>query len=43
MTEGSPVEMKAHEQTYDSFIKLFKFGTLACLIVAFIVIYLIAS
>jgi hypothetical protein len=43
MAEGSPVEMKAHEQTYDSFIRLFKYGTLVCLVVAFIVVCLIAS
>jgi hypothetical protein len=43
MADSSPVEMKAHERTYGSFINLLKYGTVACLIVAFIVVYLIAS
>jgi hypothetical protein len=40
---GSHFEMKAHEQTYSSFIGLLKYGAVACFVIAFIVVYLIAS
>ena len=43
MAEHSGFEMKAHEQTYGSFINLLKYGAVACLIVTAIVVYLIAS
>jgi hypothetical protein len=43
MADHSHMEMKAHEQTYGGFLTLLKFGTVASLIVAFIVVYLIAS
>ena len=42
MAEHSPMEMKAHEGTYESFLTLLKFGTVGCLLVAFVVIYLIS-
>ncbi len=43
MSDHNGMEMKAHEQTYGGFLSLLKFGTIACLIVAFLVVYLIAS
>lgn len=36
-------DMKPHEQTYSSVIALFKWGAVACLIIAAIVIWLISS
>lgn len=36
-------DMKAHEATYHSVINWLKWGTVACAILAAIVIYLIAS
>lgn len=42
MSDHSPMEMKAHEGTYESFLTLLKFGTVGCLLVAFLVIYLIS-
>lgn len=38
---SQPGQMKAHAGTYGSFISLFKWGTVACAIVAAIVIFLI--
>jgi len=43
MADNSPIEFKAHEQTYDKFIKAFTYGAVACFVIAAIVIYLIAS
>ena len=43
MAQGSSYEMKAHERTYGSFLKLLKYGAVASFIVAAIVVYLIAS
>jgi hypothetical protein len=43
MANGSGMEIKAHEQTYDSFIKLLKYGAIASGLVAALVVYLIAS
>lgn len=43
MADSSPMDTKAHEQTYVSFLKLLKFGTIASLVVAALVVYLIAS
>jgi hypothetical protein len=43
MADNSPMEIKAHERTYDSFIKAFTYGAVACFVIAAIVIYLIAS
>ncbi|MDH7637306.1 aa3-type cytochrome c oxidase subunit IV [Sphingomonas oryzagri] len=42
MSDHSPMEMKAHENTYEGFLSLLKFGTVGCLIVAFVVVYLIS-
>ena len=38
---GAPMDMPAHERTYGSFISLFKYGAVACFIIAFLVIFLI--
>jgi hypothetical protein len=43
MAESSPVEMKAHEQTYGSFLKLLKYGTITSFLIAFVVVLLISS
>ncbi len=43
MAETTPMETKAHEQTYDGFLRLLKFGTIASLLIAALVVYLIAS
>lgn len=43
MADSSPMDTKAHEQTYVGFLKLLKFGTVASLLVAALVVYLIAS
>jgi hypothetical protein len=36
------MEIKAHARTYEGFLTLLKFGTVASLVVAFIVVYLIS-
>ena len=36
-------EMKAHEQTYSGFTRLFKVGTIVSVIVAAVVVVLIAN
>ena len=38
---GAHIDLPAHERTYSRFIGLFKYGAIACLIIAFLVIYLI--
>jgi hypothetical protein len=43
MAESSQVEMKAHERTYGSFLRLLKYGALLSFLVAFIVVILISS
>jgi Bacterial aa3 type cytochrome c oxidase subunit IV len=43
MADHTPMEIKAHEQTYTGFIKAFTYGALACFVIAAIVVYLIAS
>jgi hypothetical protein len=43
MADSSHVEIKAHEQTYDSFTKLLKYGAVACFIVAAVVVLILAS
>ena len=43
MADHSGMEIKAHEQTYDGFLTLLKFGTIASLLIAALVVYLIAS
>jgi hypothetical protein len=43
MAESSHVEMNAHQQTYGSFVSLLKYGAVACFLVAFIVILIIAN
>lgn len=43
MADTSPANLKAHEQTYDGFLRLLKFGTVASLLLAALVVYLIAS
>ncbi len=39
---GSRGDLQAHERTYSSFISMFKGGAVACFIIAFIVVFLIA-
>lgn len=39
--QGAHIDLKAHEATYTRFIGLFKFGTVACAIIAALVIFLI--
>ncbi|MGH6617082.1 aa3-type cytochrome c oxidase subunit IV [Sphingomonas sp.] len=36
-------DMKAHEATYHSIISLLKWGAIACFVIAFAVIWLIAG
>ncbi len=43
MAEHVPMETKAHEKTYEGFIKAFTYGAVACFVIAAIVVYLIAS
>jgi hypothetical protein len=43
MAESSQIEMKAHERTYGSFLKLLKYGTIASFLIAFVVVVLISS
>ncbi len=43
MADSSHVEIEAHEQTYGSFTKLLKYGAVACFLIAFIVVLIIAS
>lgn len=43
MADGSSFEMNAHERTYGSFIKLLKYGAVACFLIAAIVVVIIAS
>jgi hypothetical protein len=38
---GAKMDMPAHERTYAHFIGLFKYGAIACAIIAFLVMYLI--
>jgi len=38
---GAHIDLKAHENTYVRFIGLFKFGAIACAIIAAFVIFLI--
>jgi hypothetical protein len=39
---GAKVDLPAHEQTYDRFIGLFKWGAVACFVVAAIVVLIIS-
>ena len=39
---GAKMDMPAHERTYGRFISLFKFGAVACFIIAMIVILIIS-
>jgi hypothetical protein len=39
---GAKMDFKAHEQTYEGFIRMFKVGTVCCAVIAAIVILLIA-
>jgi hypothetical protein len=39
--QGAKIDLPAHERTYDSFISLFKWGAIACFLLAFIVIFII--
>jgi hypothetical protein len=43
MADNSPMEFKAHERTYDGFIKMFTYGAVICFVIAFVVVYLVAS
>ena len=38
---GAPIDLPAHERAYSRFIGLFKYGAIACFIIAFLVIFLI--
>ncbi len=38
---GSNIDLPAHEHTYARFISVFKFGAIACFIIAFLVILII--
>ncbi len=38
---GAPIDLPAHERAYSRFIGLFKYGAIACFLVAFFVIFLI--
>lgn len=38
---GAPMDMPAHERTYGAFINLFKYGAIACFLIAFLVIFII--
>lgn len=38
---GAKMDMPAHERTYSHFIGLFKYGAIACALIAALVIYLI--
>jgi hypothetical protein len=40
--EGAKMDLPAHERTYGSFIGLFKWGAVACFIVAAIVVLIIS-
>ena len=39
---GAPMDMPAHERTYGSFISLFKFGSVACFVIAMLIILIIS-
>lgn len=39
---GAPMDMPAHERTYGSFINMFKFGAVACFIIAMMIILIIS-
>jgi hypothetical protein len=38
---GAPMDLPAHERTYSHFIGLFKYGAIACFLIAMLVIFLI--
>jgi len=38
---GAKIDLTAHERTYSGFIGLFKYGAVACFIIAMIVVLLI--
>lgn len=42
-TNGAKIEIKAHQQTYDGFLVLMKYGTIISAIAAAFVVYLIAN
>ena len=39
---GAKMDMPAHERTYSHFIGLLKYGALACVIIGFVVMFLIS-
>lgn len=43
MADSSGFEMRAHESTYGSFLKLLKYGSIFCFFTAFVVVLIIAS
>jgi hypothetical protein len=43
MALNPQADMKAHERTYDSFLKLLKYAAVASFVLAFIVVLLISS
>ena len=40
--QGAPMDMPAHERTYGSFINLFKYGAVACFLIAMLIILIIS-
>ncbi|AGH48371.1 MULTISPECIES: aa3-type cytochrome c oxidase subunit IV [Sphingomonadales] len=42
-TNGASNDLKAHEGTYEGFLSLMKIGTIACVVAAALVVYLIAN
>jgi hypothetical protein len=40
--EGAKIDLPAHEQTYGGFISLFKWGAIACFVIAAIVVLIIS-
>jgi hypothetical protein len=39
--QGAPIDLPAHERAYSRFVGVFKYGAIACFIIAFLVIFLI--
>jgi hypothetical protein len=39
---GAPIDLPAHERAYSRFIGLFKYGAIACALIAGLVIFLIS-
>ena len=41
--DASGMDLPAHERNYEGFLKVLKWSTIACAIIAAIVVYIIAS